>query len=328
MVSHAARALFVHRTGIDITAAALGAPADIDLSMLNVKTLTGEGAMALFAFNKALWDESRSFFAAHGTTLPCASAANRVADVAATLWEMESDKLQRGKAYGTKAKRSPEQTRAALLRSLAVIALLVKGGIFAYTDGSAYGSPGASGAGVCFAEGGVSLPDLSWALGTGTNNDAELFAIGVAVEAIWLARSLGLTPGRRAFVLSDSDVNLGRLARTGKEDDSPLLQEVRRAVTRCRQQGPLGLIWVPGHVGLEGNERADERAGAGSLLSGMLGNAEPRGGSRGFAFLTDDRVDALSAASRAAAELCSATLSAHQLVAEPAHAADGGYAPP
>jgi ribonuclease HI len=302
-VTRLARVLFVYRTGIDITVQSLGVVVEIDAFMLNVNVPTREVALALFAFNKAVWDESRSYFAAIGTTLPLRLAADRVADVAATLWEMECHKLQRGRAYGPAAKRSPAQSKAARERTLGVLALLEKGGVYGYTDGSSYGNPGVSGAGISFAEAGAGLPDIAFALGIGTNNDAELFALGVAAEAVQVARTAGLATSKRAFLLSDSDINLGRLARPARAGDSLLLCEVREAIRCCRLQGPLGLVWVPGHVGLDGNESADAQANVGSVRSGMLSAAEPRGGSL-FSFLTDSWVaDIAAAAAKGAVSL-------------------------
>ncbi len=108
------------------------------------------------------------------------------------------------------------------------------------------------------------------------------------MESIWLARRAGLAADKRAFVLTDSNINLGRLAKTASAGDSELIQDVRMAVMRCRNQGPLGLVWVPGHVGLEGNERADHSAGEGSKMSGARACAELRGGSNGLLFVTNE----------------------------------------
>ena len=138
---------------------------------------------------------------------------------------------------------------------------------------------------------GLCLRDQSWALGKGTNNDAELFALGAAAESIWIARKLGLAPTDRAFVLTDSDTNLSRLSKSASSKDSPLLKKVRAAISRCRAQAPLSLVWVPGHCGVEGNERADKCAGDGSVDSMRLGMAEPQGSKYLCVFLTDAHVE-------------------------------------
>ena len=64
-----------------------------------------------------------------------------------------------------------------------------------YTDGSSYGNPGPSGAGVAVydAEGGVQCL-ISRALGAGTNNSAELAAILAATDYL-LEESEGMAGG-------------------------------------------------------------------------------------------------------------------------------------
>jgi ribonuclease HI len=286
-VTALARARFAGLTGVDISVTATRASSECDAAFLNVATQSKEITLALFVFTRAVWEESRSFFSAVSCLLPLRLAAERVGDVATLRFQDETWRLRREGSLGTKSRRSPAQRQAALERARRVIDLLVRGGIFAYTDGSSLGNPGHSGAGVFFAGGGLGLPCQSWALGNSTNNDAEMFAIGAAAEAIWEARAQGLTAGLRAFVLTDSDTCLSRLSKPPTPGDDALLCRARTAVTSCRAQGPLGLIWVPGHVGVEGNEHADKSAGDGAINSMRHGGAEPRGTTGGGLFLTD-----------------------------------------
>ena len=215
-----------------------------------------------------------------------------MADVASMGWDTESAWLRRDRDYGQKGNRTPAQVKAALEASLLTISKLEEGGLYGYTDGSSLGNPGASGAGICFEGAGLGLPDMEWALGHNTNNVAELFAIGAAAEAIYVARREGLGIGHRAFILSDSELNLRRLNKPAKDSDDLLLIDVRWALDRCREQGPISLVWVPGHVGVPGNERADDCAGTAAVRSGSLGCREPQGALPEFRFLTRDRVEA------------------------------------
>ena len=71
---------------------------------------------------------------------------------------------------------------------------------------------------------------------------------------------------------------------------SELVTKARRAVTKCRAQGPLTLVWVPAHVGVPGNEEADEAAGAGAMATLRDGSAEPQGSPLEWDFLTSEKV--------------------------------------
>ena len=295
-VTATARSLFSGLTGIDISLQGTGAVTEADATFFNVDPQPKDTTLAMFVFARTVWDEARSFFQAVPVAPALESAAARVAEVASLRYEDELWRLRRGGAFGSSSNRTPAQRAVALTAALCVIERLTVGGIFVYTDGASNGNPGHSGAGVCFAGAGVGLEDQSWALGKSTNNIAELFALGAAAESVWVARAAGLAPEDRAFILTDSDINLSRLARPAQTGDDLLLQHARRALDRCRSQAPLGLIWVPGHVGVEGNERADERAGAGALDSMRLGLAEPCGSDGGFAFLTDHHITLIRAA--------------------------------
>jgi ribonuclease HI len=291
-----ARQLFTRQTGVDITPSGVGAGTEADAAFLNFAPSGPETTMAIFCFNKAVWDDARSYFRTLGRLVPAHRAAGRLANVANAVWDEESHLLKRG-AEGGKKKRSPAVKEALRVAAMNTIATLAVGGMFVYTDGASWDNPGPAGAGVYFTGSGHAIPAQAWSLGRASNNVGELFAIGAAAESIMVARAAGLTPDDRSFILSDSDNGLGRLAATAKTSDDVLLTRVRRAVSRCRATGPLGLIWVPGHCGVPGNEAADSEATEGAVQSMRSKGPEPCGDAlAGWDFLTPSKVAEISSA--------------------------------
>lgn len=134
-----------------------------------------------------------------------------------------------------------------------------EGSAVAYTDGACRGNPGPAGSGVF-----LLLPDgrnveAARSLGHGTNNIAELTAILMALdlldEAAW--------PLERAVRLhTDSEYAIGVLARGWKAKKNTELVVGIRARLSARRG--VELVWVRGHVGVAGNERADQLAVEGS----------------------------------------------------------------
>ena len=296
VVVNAARQIFAGTSGVDVTVEGTSAGSEADGAYFNYAPVSATVTTAAFCFNKAVWMESQGYFRTLGRPTSAEATARRLADVANSVWEENRRWLVRG--AGKKKKRSPAQKVAAFKGAMEVVARLVKGGIFAYTDGASIDNPGPAGAGVFFDEAGVDLPAQAWALGKASNNVAELFAIGAAAESIQLARMHGLAEDERAFILTDSDNGLGRISKPWEEGEELLLTRVRQAVHRCRAQGPLGLIWVPGHCGVPGNEEADGEASEGAMCSIRSGfRAEATGDTvGGWDFITPDKAAAIVAA--------------------------------
>jgi len=118
--------------------------------------------------------------------------------------------------------------------------------------------------------------ERSEALGYGTNNIGELMGVRLACQMIESAaqgiREADDPPVSQAIILSDSRYVKGQLidghATVANRD---LVRRVRQIVENCRRAihpVPLILRWVPAHVGLDGNERADALA-----TRGVHGNA-------------------------------------------------------
>lgn len=119
--------------------------------------------------------------------------------------------------------------------------------ITVYTDGASSGNPGPSGIGALLRYG-AHEKEISRYIGTSTNNIAELLAVKTALEAIQ-RKDL---PVR---LYTDSSYVHGLLKKGWKAHKNRELVEETRAL--CQRFRDLELIKVPGHAGLEGNERAD-----------------------------------------------------------------------
>lgn len=127
---------------------------------------------------------------------------------------------------------------------------LPKDAIIAYTDGACSGNPGPAGLGVVIIEDGQQRETARY-LGRGTNNIAELAAIGVAADA--LAGS-----ERPVRIHTDSSYAIGVLTKGWKaKANQALIADIKTALAKLRD---VELIYVKGHAGIPLNERADALA--------------------------------------------------------------------
>ena len=125
----------------------------------------------------------------------------------------------------------------------------------AYTDGSASPNPGPSGGGVSiFIQNPDMVIDCGVTLGSGTNNSAELFALGVC-----FAQLLRIRSSHRALIFSDSQLAISAATSSRKPlSNSILVHELRKTYAALLiTKLTIELVWVPGHAGVGGNERVD-----------------------------------------------------------------------
>lgn len=165
----------------------------------------------------------------------------------------------RGSGFGKAGTRTEQQKAMAADAARALLAGLAPGTSVAFTDGSCRGNPGPAGSGVR-----LELPDGRVAeacrdLGRATNNVAELTAIAMALD---LVDQAGLPPAAPVVILTDSGYSHGVLCRNWKaKANQELIFELR---DRLKARPGVEVAWVAGHVGIAGNERADQLANAGA----------------------------------------------------------------
>lgn len=165
----------------------------------------------------------------------------------------------RGSGFGKAGTRTATQAAAAASDARQRLADLPPGTTIAFTDGACMGNPGRAGSGAV-----VVLPDgrraeASLALGEATNNIAELRAIALALE---LLDDAALPAPAPVALFTDSSYARGVLTQGWKaKANQELVADVR---ARLRARPGVRVVWVAGHVGVEGNERADELANRGA----------------------------------------------------------------
>jgi ribonuclease HI len=117
-----------------------------------------------------------------------------------------------------------------------------------YVDGSCIGNPGGSmGAGIVIYKDGVLVHEESKPLGHGTNQQAEL-------HAVILAMGLGI---ERPVIFTDSAYCVGLLEQGWKARANTELVAQARAL---KAKTGAKIKKVAGHAGVEENERADRLA--------------------------------------------------------------------
>jgi ribonuclease HI len=124
-----------------------------------------------------------------------------------------------------------------------------------WTDGACSGNPGPMGIGVVVIDSGKRR-ELGEYLGVGTNNIAELTAIGRGLDLV--AEGGDGERARRIRVYSDSSYAIGLLEKGWKaKANQELVADLRRHLTDFPH---VEFVKVAGHAGVPENERCDELA--------------------------------------------------------------------
>lgn len=149
-----------------------------------------------------------------------------------------------------KEERSAARKAEAAAKALAPGAV-PKGAWTVYADGACSGNPGPAGLGIVLvAPDGKTRVEGYEYLGSATNNVAELTAILRAAEIV--------PPGASFVLHTDSQYSIGVLTKGWKaKANQELIASVKSALASRRD---YRLVYVPGHAGVELNERADELA--------------------------------------------------------------------
>ena len=145
-----------------------------------------------------------------------------------------------------------------------------------FTDGSAVPNPGPSGAGVLCSDrlrsGNPPLPGSFYsALGYGSNNLGEMWAIGMCLQLI--NNGYYGSPDREIHIFSDCSWTIKILlnkSRPHHDKDSPLFlvtRSIKRKLRETRLKHKICFHWTPGHADVSGNVEADRLASLGSSLS-------------------------------------------------------------
>ncbi|MCA9552027.1 MAG: reverse transcriptase-like protein [Myxococcales bacterium] len=165
----------------------------------------------------------------------------------------------RGSGFGKAGTRTEAQAAMAQDAAQALIAKLRDAGaVLCFTDGACKGNPGPAGSGAVVEPPEGPVRERSLSLGRATNNIAELTAIEMALD---LLDELSVPPAAAVAIFTDSKYSDGVLAKGWKAKANTEL--VERVKTRLKARRGTRLHWIAGHVGVDGNERADALANAG-----------------------------------------------------------------
>ena len=169
------------------------------------------------------------------------------------------------KSFGNASNRTEAQKLKANTYAKELLAAIPPSCAVFYTDGSAIPNPGPAGAGAVLLVPGQPPVHLYSSIGPGTNNLGEAWAIGMALKHFF--DSPHAFTHKFIAILTDSELCI-RAIRNGFSNNAHLNDLVQGVLALLRQHPThyIKLIWVPGHVDVEGNIKADNLAGRGACV--------------------------------------------------------------
>jgi ribonuclease HI len=185
-------------------------------------------------------------------------------------WSSVKGKKPTGTLYGSASSRSDAQRERAYNDANKFVCSIPPTAACIYTDGSSLGNPGPAGSGALVigpsGPGPPSYTRLHCTLCTKdesrSNNFAELWAVGMAISYLLDA----FTSRPQVYILSDSKFVTDLLNRSAfsYEFENLIAQVLALKASYSPLMHFIRFCWVPGHVGLAGNEVADTLANIGS----------------------------------------------------------------
>lgn len=160
-------------------------------------------------------------------------------------------------------KRSPRKVKTddSVLSHMDLLSSSKPNTIICYTDGSASPNPGPSGAGASIFSPNASLIDLGASLGHGSNNFAELYAIGMVFSELSQSLPHSSAPAPPVLLFTDSLYAIQVISSTKPPvAHTSTVLTLRASLAALLRLTPISLLWIRGHCEVGGNERVDRIA--------------------------------------------------------------------